>query len=89
MVKTQSQNFVLIKEELYRKGLDGLLLRYLSFPDSMEVMKQLHEGVCGSHQVRIKMRCLIRRHGYFWPTILSDYINYSKGFQQCQKHGSI
>ena len=35
------------------------------------------------------MRCLIGRHGHFWPTILSDFINYSKGCQQCQKHGSI
>ena len=75
--------------ELYRKWLDGLLLRCLSFPDNMEVMKQVHEGVCEAHQVRIKMQWLIRRHGYFWPTILRDCINYSKGCQQCQKYGSI
>ena len=37
-VKAQSQNFILIEGELYRKGLDGLLLRCLSFPNSMEVM---------------------------------------------------
>ena len=66
-----------------------VLLRCLSFPDSMEVMKQVREGVCGAHQARIKMRWLIRRHDYFWPTFLSDYINYLKGFQQCQKYGSI
>ena len=75
--------------ELYRKWLDGLLLRCLSFPNNMEVMKQVHEGVCEAHQVKIKMRWLIRRHGYFWPTILSDCINYSKGCQQCQKYGRI
>ena len=68
-------------EELYKNGLDGLLLRSLSFPYSIEVMKQVHEGVYGAHQVGIKMQWLIRRHGYFWPTILSDRINYSKGFQ--------
>ena len=77
-MKAQSQNFVLMEGELYRKGLDGLLLRCLSFLDSMEVMKQVHERVCGAHQVRIKMRWLIRRRGYFWLTILSDCINYSK-----------
>ena len=88
-MKAQSQNFVLMEGELYRKRVDGLLLRFLSFPDSMEVMKQVHERVYGAHQVEIKIRWLIRRHGYFWPTILSDYINYSKGCQQCQKYGSI
>ena len=40
--------------ELYRKGLDGLLLRCLSFPDSMELMKQVHEGVWGAHLVEDK-----------------------------------
>ena len=78
-VKAQSKNFVLMEGELYRKGLDRLLLIFLSFLDSMEVMKQVHEGVCGAHQVGIKIQWLIRRHGYFWPTILSDLINYSKG----------
>ena len=58
-------------------------------PDNMEVMKQVHEGVCGAHQVKIKMRWLIRRHGYFWKTILSDCTNYSEGCQQCHKYGSI
>ena len=74
-VKAQSQNFVLLEGELYRKGSNELLLRYLSFPDNMEVMRQF----CGAHQVEIKMQWLIMRHGYFWPTILSDCINYSKG----------
>ena len=54
-VKAQSQNFVLMEGELYRKGLDGLLFRCLSFLDSMEVIKQVHEGVCEAHQVGIKM----------------------------------
>ena len=75
--------------ELYKKGFYGLLLRCLSFLDNMEVMKQVHEEVCGAHQVEIKMQWLIRRHGYFLLTILSDCINYSKGCQQCQKYGSI
>ena len=80
MVKAQLQNFVLMERELCRKGLDGLLLKCLSFPDSIEVMKQVYEGVCGAHQVGIKMQWLIGKHGYFVPTILSDSINYSKGF---------
>ena len=55
-VKAQSKNFILMEGELYKKGLDGLLLRCLSFPNSMEVMKQVHEGVYGAHQVEIKMQ---------------------------------
>ena len=85
-VKAQSQNFVIMEGELYGKGLDGLLLRCLSFLNNMKVMKQVHEGVYGAHHVRIKIRWLIRKHDHLWQTILSDYI---KGCQQCQKYGSI
>ena len=63
--KVQAQNFVLLEGELYIKGFDELLLKCLSFPDSMDVMKQVHEGVCGAHQSRVKMQWLIIRHDYF------------------------
>ena len=49
ITKAQSQNFVLLEGELYRKGLHELLLKCLSFLDRMEVMKQVQEGVCGVH----------------------------------------
>ena len=63
--KTQAQNFVLLEGELYRVGLDGLLLKCLSFPNNMEVIKQVQEGFCEAHQYGVKMRWLIRRHDYF------------------------
>ena len=84
-MKAQAHNVVL-PGEIYRKGFDGLLLKCLSFPNNMEVMKQVHEGL---FQFGVKMRWLIRRHNYFWPTILKDYITYFKDCQQCQRYGSI
>ena len=56
IMKAQAHNFVLLEGKLYRKGFDGLLLKCLSFLDNMEVMKQVHEGVCGAHQYEVKMR---------------------------------
>lgn len=35
------------------------------------------------------MRWLIRRHGHYWPTILSYFKKYAKGCQACQKHGPV
>ena len=65
ITKVYVQNFVLLEGKLYKKGLDGLLLKYLSFPDNMKVMNQVHEGVFGAHQFGVKMLWLIRRHDYF------------------------
>ena len=35
-------------------------------------MGEIHEGICGAHQSAYKMKWIIRRTGYFWPTILED-----------------
>ena len=55
-LKAQAHNFVLLEGKLYRKGFYGLLLKCLSFTNSMEVMKQVHKGVYGAHQSGVKMR---------------------------------
>ncbi|KAM2657505.1 hypothetical protein EV1_012856 [Malus domestica] len=52
-------------------------------------MAEVHEGICGAHQSGRKMRWLLRRHSYFWLSILKDYIEYTKGCVQCQIHGLI
>ena len=54
-MKDQAQNFVILEGELYRKGFYRLLLKCLSFLDNMEVMKQVHERVCGDYQFGVKM----------------------------------
>ncbi|XP_059650407.1 uncharacterized protein LOC132296208 [Cornus florida] len=89
-IKRKAINFVLLDGDLYRKGLeDGLLLRCISKEESFQVMAEVHEGSCGAHQAGIKMRWLIRRYGYYWPRMRKDCIDYSKGCQACQRHGSI
>ncbi|XP_073277708.1 uncharacterized protein [Primulina huaijiensis] len=88
-LKMRALNYVLVEGDLYRKGLDGLLLRCIGFPEALEIMKQVHEGVCGAHQSGVKIRWLIRRYDYYWPSILKDCIKYAKGCQPCQKHGNI
>ncbi|XP_058216223.1 uncharacterized protein LOC131327197 [Rhododendron vialii] len=61
-VKRKALSYVLLGDELYKKGLeDDLLLRCLCHTEAMKVMAEVHEGICGAHQSGIKMRWLIRR----------------------------
>ena len=50
---------------------------------------EVHEGICGAHQSAYKMKWVIRRFGYFWPTILEDCFEYYKGCQDYQRFGNI
>lgn len=68
---------------------DDLLLKCLDGVETLRVLGEVHEGVCGAHHSGIKMRWLIRRYGYYWPSILEDCVRYSKGCQVCQAHGQV
>ncbi|CAL8117362.1 unnamed protein product [Prunus armeniaca] len=81
--------YLIYQNELYRKGSDGLLLLCPSAEDIKVIMAESHKGICGAHQSGIKMRWLVRRHGYYWPTILKNCIEYTKGCIMCQIYGPI
>ena len=67
----------------------SLLLKCVSKYESLQVLVEVHEGICGAHQSGVKMRWLIHRYGYFWPSILKDCIEYAQGCESCQRHGPI
>ena len=35
------------------------------------------------------MKWMLRRTGYFWPTMLEDCFRYYKGCQNCQRFGNV
>ncbi|CAN6695530.1 unnamed protein product [Malus baccata var. baccata] len=63
--RQQATKYVLWAKNLLRKTPDGLLLKCLGQEESMRVMAEVHEGICGAHQAGTKMRWLLRRYGYF------------------------
>ncbi|KAM5552967.1 hypothetical protein ABKV19_025285, partial [Rosa sericea] len=77
-------NYFLRNDELRRRGEDGMDFRCVYGREAKRLMREAHAGVCGAHQAGPKMRWLIRRHGYYWPSILKDCITFAKGCQDCQ-----
>ncbi|KAK2982595.1 hypothetical protein RJ640_002084 [Escallonia rubra] len=73
-VKLQATKYFLLDNNLFKRTPEGLALRCLGQQEAMQVMAEVHEGICDAHQAGIKMRWLIRRHGHYWPSIMEDYI---------------
>jgi hypothetical protein len=52
-------------------------------------MGEVHEGICGMHQSAHKMKWLLRRARFYWPTMLNDFlgttkvVNHAKGSKMC------
>jgi hypothetical protein len=70
---------------LYRRTIDGLLLKCLGSEQSRIAMAEVHEGICGTHQSTHNMKWLLHRAGFYWSTMLNDCFKYYKGCESCQK----
>ena len=81
--------YVLIGDNMFYRTLEGLLLKCLGPSESNRLLHEVHEEACGTHQSAHKMKWLIRRSGYYWPTMLEDCFKYYKGCQACQRFGKI
>jgi hypothetical protein len=69
----------LINDELYRCTAEDLLLKYLDQDQAKIAMGEVHEGIFGTHQSAPNMKWLLRRVGFYWPTMIADCFQYYKG----------
>jgi hypothetical protein len=88
-VQRWALKFVLDDGELYRRTADDLLLKCLCLDQSRLAMAEVQEGICGTHQSAPKMKWLLRRACFYWPTMIVDCFKYYKGCEECQKHGDV
>jgi hypothetical protein len=75
--------YVMLNNTLYRRTIDGLLLKCLGSDQSKIAMGEVHEGICGSHQSAYKMKWLLRHAGFYWPTMLNDCFRYYSSCELC------
>ena len=80
---------VLIGDELHFRTMDGVLLKCLGPSNILSIMHDVHEGTCGTHQSAHKMKWLIRRSGFYWPSMLEDCFKYYRGCQDCQRFSAV
>ncbi|XP_050211728.1 uncharacterized protein LOC126661889 [Mercurialis annua] len=72
-LRTLALNYIVLADELYKKGSDGLLFRCIGPKEAMLVMAEVHEGIAGAHQASPRMRWLIHKYGFYWPKMEQDF----------------
>ena len=88
-VQRMAFKYTMRYDNLYRRTVDDVLLKYLDEDQARVAMGEVHEGICGTHQSAPKMKWLLRRTGFYWPTMINDCFRYYKGCEACQKFGDI
>jgi hypothetical protein len=72
-VMRRSKGFILVDGKLYRRGTrSGVLMKCVTKEDSYNILREIHEGVCGNHTASRTLVGKAYRAGFWWPTAVSD-----------------
>jgi hypothetical protein len=84
-VMHRSKGFVLVDSKLYRRGArSGVLMQCVTKEDGYDILRQIHEGVCGNHAASRTLVEKAYRASFWWPTAVSDAEDLVRRCQNCQ-----
>jgi len=83
-VRRQAASYIVVSEELFRRGFSIPLLKCLDPTQAEYVLAELHRGICGMHLGTRSMAVRVLRAGYYWLTIKKDAQSFTKKCQECQ-----
>ncbi|XP_020202767.1 uncharacterized protein LOC109788450 [Cajanus cajan] len=88
-MRTRAARYTMIAGELYKRGVSTPLLKCLAPEQAHYVLREIHEGVCGTHSGSRTLAAKIIRAGYYWPTLTADCAKFVQSCKQCQQHGPL
>ncbi|GKV46505.1 hypothetical protein SLEP1_g53487 [Rubroshorea leprosula] len=72
LIKCRAAHFTLLDNQLYKRAASMPLLRCLTPYEAEYAVREVHEGVCGTHIGGRTLARKLLRHGYYWPTMVKN-----------------
>ena len=63
---------VLVGDNLYKRSASDILMKCVTLEEGKDILREIHEGVCGNHAASRTLVGKAYRPGFFWPTAVSD-----------------
>jgi hypothetical protein len=84
----RSKGFVLVDSKLYQRGArSGVLMKCVTKEDGCDILREIHEGVCGNHAASRTLVGKAYRACFWRPTAVSDAEDLVRRCQNCQFFG--
>jgi ribonuclease HI len=84
-LKHRSRDFALIEGQLYKKGVSQPMLKCVTETEGIQIMHEVHSGICGSHSGPRALAAKVIRQGFYWPAIICDANRVTRSCEACQK----
>ena len=82
-----SKGFILVGDNLYKCSASDILMKCVTLEKGKDIIREIHEGVCGNHVASRTLVGKAYRSGFFWPTAVSDAEDLVRRCPGCQFFG--
>ncbi|GKU93201.1 hypothetical protein SLEP1_g6811 [Rubroshorea leprosula] len=83
-LRKKASRYTLVDGVLYKRSFSLPLLRFLNPYEVEYALREVHEGVCGSHIGARTLAHKILRQGYYWPNMYKDATHFVQRCPKCQ-----
>ncbi|GKV06375.1 hypothetical protein SLEP1_g18276 [Rubroshorea leprosula] len=83
-LRRKASRYALLDGILYKTSYSLPLLRCLTPYEAEYALREVHEGVCGSHVRARTLAHKVLRQGYYWPNMQEDATQFVQKCQKCQ-----
>jgi hypothetical protein len=80
----KSRMYHLIDGVLYKQGDNGMMMKCISKDEGIQLLREIHSGVCGAHSSWRSIVGKAFRHGFYCPTAKDDAIEIVTKCKECQ-----
>ncbi|XP_048599624.1 uncharacterized protein LOC106425572 [Brassica napus] len=85
-IKTQAARYVTVEGEIYKWRFSGPLMTCAEGEKARRVMEEVHSGSCENNSGGRSLAVKIKRHGYYWPTMIKDREKFARKCEKYQRH---
>jgi ribonuclease HI len=78
------RGYKIINGELYKTSVIAPLLKCITISKGKQLLKEIHEGFCGSDNGPRALVGKAFRQGFYWPTAVSDVASVVQHYEGCQ-----
>jgi hypothetical protein len=82
-ITRKSMMYHLIDGVLYKQGANGMMMTCISKDECIQLLQEIHSGVCGVHS---SWRSIVEkafRHRFYWPTPKDDVMEIITKCKEC------
>jgi hypothetical protein len=84
-MQQRAQVYQIVDNDLYKISVSGPLLHCVSKEEGLQILSEVHTGVCGGHIGARAQATKVLWHGFCWPAMIDDAAKLVSTCEVCER----